>query len=242
VLRSREMQATDFEFRYRFWIIAGLYLVTFGCYRLDHVNSAQALLRALGLPAGDGPWLHAAFALGAVLAAAGALIRTWASAYLHSHIVHDGALHTEGVVADGPYRHLRNPLYLGSFLLALAMGLVASRLGFVTLIIGTFFIFFRLIGREEAELLASQGESYRSYYDAVPRLWPALKSRVPASGARPVWGQAIVGETLFWVLSTACVWLAVTFDGRGFQWICFAGIVLYILLLRVWKRKRESTP
>lgn len=234
------MRAAAFEFRYRFWIIAALFGVTFGLYAVDRVNVAQALLRALGLPAGDGPWLHAIFALGAVLAAAGALIRTWASAYLHSHIVHDGALHTEGVVADGPYRHLRNPLYLGNFLLALAMGLISSRLGFVVLMIGTCFIFFRLIGREEAELLASQGESYRRYYDTVPRLWPAFKPRVPASGTRPLWGQAILGETLFWVLVVACVWMAVTFDGRGFQWICFTGIVLYIVLLSVWKRKREE--
>jgi protein-S-isoprenylcysteine O-methyltransferase Ste14 len=236
------MRATAFEFRYRFWLIAALFALTFSLYAVDRVNTAQALLRALGLPAGDGPWLHAAFALGAVLAAAGALIRTWASTYLHSEIVHDGALHTGAVVADGPYRHLRNPLYLGNFLLALAMGLIASRLGFAVLMLGTCFIFFRLIGREEAELLASQGESYRRYYDAVPRLWPSLRPRVPASGARPLWGQAIVGETLFWVLVLACIWIAVTFNGRGFQWICGAGIVLYILLLSVWKRKREAKP
>ena len=162
------------------------------------------------------------------------------TAYLRTEIVHDPELHSEGVVADGPYRHLRNPLYLGNILLDFAMGLVASRLGFVVLIVGTFVIFLRLIGREEAELLKVQGESHRAYRDAVPRLWPALRPRLPASGARPVWWQAFWGETLFWVLFLACVWLALTFDTRGFQVIVFVGLILYIVLSRVWKRRREQ--
>jgi protein-S-isoprenylcysteine O-methyltransferase Ste14 len=233
------MRATEFEFRYRFWIIAGLFFVTFGCYAIDHVNSSQALLRALGRPASGWP-LHLIFGISAALAGLGALLRTWASAYLPSEIVHDADLHTEGVVADGPYRHLRNPLYLGNFLLAFAMGLIASRLGFAILLVGTYLIFYRLIGREEEHLLAAQGESYRAYRNAVPRLWPTLTSRVPASGAKPVWGQAITGETLFWFLFLACLWLAVTFNGKGFQAIIFTGIVLYLLLLPVWKRRRQA--
>ena len=36
-------QATDFEFRNRFWFIAGIYAVTFGCYSLDKTNAAVAL-------------------------------------------------------------------------------------------------------------------------------------------------------------------------------------------------------
>jgi protein-S-isoprenylcysteine O-methyltransferase Ste14 len=233
------MRATEFEFRYRFWIIAGLFFITFGCYAIDHVNSSQALLRAMGLRASGRP-LHLLFGISAALAGLGALIRTWASAYLRSEIVHDSALHSGRVVADGPYRYLRNPLYLGNLLLAPAMGLVASRLGFVFIVVATFIFIFRLIGREESELLASQGDSYRAYYNAVPRLFPALTPRVPASGTRPQWGQAIVGETLFWVLFLAIVWIAVTFNGPGFEWICFGGIALYVVLLRVWKRKREA--
>jgi protein-S-isoprenylcysteine O-methyltransferase Ste14 len=51
--------------------------------------------------------------------------------------------------ADGPYRYLRNPLYLGAILIALGLGLTASRLGF-GLLVGAITAFtLRLIGREE---------------------------------------------------------------------------------------------
>jgi len=75
-------------------------------------------------------------------------------------------------VADGPYRHLRNPLYLGTILLAVAIGTMASRIGFLVLTVGMILFVYRLILREEANLLRSQGESYRRYFEAVPRLIP----------------------------------------------------------------------
>src|SRR2546430_1608841 len=82
----------------------------------------------------------------------------------------DPKLRTERLVADGPYRHVRNPLYLGTDLLALAMTPLASRLGAVTLAAGIFFFNLRLINREEAGLRAAQGESYARFMEAIPRL------------------------------------------------------------------------
>jgi hypothetical protein len=37
------LQASDCEFRNRFWIIAAIYAVTFGCYRVDATNVTIAL-------------------------------------------------------------------------------------------------------------------------------------------------------------------------------------------------------
>jgi len=45
-----------------------------------------------------------------------------AEAYLHSSVVHDSQLHSDRLVADGPYRRVRNPLYLGNILLAFGLG------------------------------------------------------------------------------------------------------------------------
>src|SRR5712692_873879 len=103
------MRATTFEFRQRFWIIAGVFAAGFACYWIDHVNAAQALA---------GGHVRLVFGLGAGVAALAALIRTWAAAYLRTEVVKDSALHTDRLVADGPYRHVRNPLYLGTALLA----------------------------------------------------------------------------------------------------------------------------
>jgi protein-S-isoprenylcysteine O-methyltransferase Ste14 len=62
-------------------------------------------------------------------------------------------MHSELLVADGPYRHVRNPLYLGNVLQAFGIGLMASRLGFAFLTIANTIFMIRLILREEAGLL-----------------------------------------------------------------------------------------
>ena len=73
--------------------------------------------------------------------------------------------------------------------------------------------------REEEGLLQTQGEPYRAYLNAVPRLWPALTPRVASGGGQPRWGQAILGEMFVWLLGAAVLCLAITLN------ITLAGIV-----------------
>ncbi|HEY4596048.1 MAG TPA: isoprenylcysteine carboxylmethyltransferase family protein, partial [Thermoanaerobaculia bacterium] len=184
--------------------------------------------------------VHAVFGVAACLVGIAALVRTWAAAYLQSERVHDANLRTEGVVADGPYRHVRNPLYLGSLLLAVGMGLIASRLGLVILVVGQLIFFLRLIGREESELLATQGERYRAYFDAVPRLLPSLRPRVPASGLQPRWPQAFLGEVFFWLLFAGVAWFAVTLSSRTIPIVAVVGMGIYFVMLAVLRRRRTA--
>ena len=62
------------------------------------------------------------FASGAALVFVAALLRTWATAYLRTEIVHDAPQHAEALVADGPYRYVRNPLYLANLPLIAGVG------------------------------------------------------------------------------------------------------------------------
>jgi hypothetical protein len=101
------------------------------------------------------------------------------------------------VVADGPYRHVRNPLYLGTWLFTLAMILFMQRGGAVFTLLAITIVQLRLIGGEEFFLSASLGESYAAYCKRVPRMLPALRAQVPASGGRPRWGMAAFGEIYF---------------------------------------------
>jgi protein-S-isoprenylcysteine O-methyltransferase Ste14 len=241
------MRATDFEFRHRFWVIGAIFWAGFSCYFLDPQNAAVALIRTLhgGAVDFDVPAarhaLQLVFALGAALAALGAAVRTWASAYLASERVHDPELRSESLVADGPYRHVRNPLYLGLLLLTLGLAPTASRLGFPVLIAGITVVCLRLIGREEAELLASQGESYAAYLRAVPRLWPALRPRLPAGGQPPRWGQAWAGEGFVWGLAAASAIFAATLDMKIFEVAAIALFGGYLVMQQVWKRVRART-
>lgn len=202
------MQATEFEFRNRFWVIAALFFSGFACSFLDHRNAAGALA------GGNATGVHLVLGAGALLAVLAAAVRTWASAYLHTEVVKDHALHADRLVADGPYRHLRNPLYLGTLLLAVCFGLMASRLGFVVIVGGLLVVVLRLIGREETALSRTQGAAYAEYVARVPRLWPALAPRVPASGARPQWRQAVTGELMMWAFAIGAAAFAATFEPR----------------------------
>jgi protein-S-isoprenylcysteine O-methyltransferase Ste14 len=220
------MQATEFEFRRRVWIIVAIFVAAFMCYLFDPVNvSIQAAEWLIGRPLrvhtpGDRHLVQAFFAIGAALTILAALIRTWGTAYLHSDVVHDSKLHTEGLVADGPYRYLRNPLYLGSMLMAVGFSVVASRIGFLVLIAASTIFYNRLIRREEAALLVTQGKSYGEYLALVPRLWPGFRPRLASGTLKPQWGQAWLGEARTWLL--ACAMIAYT--------ATLSLVLLYIIL------------
>ena len=144
----------------------------------------------------DNPFaIRAAFAFAALLVVLAALIRTWAAAYLRSSVVHDGQLHTDALVASGPYRYVRNPLYIGGLLLSVGMGMVASRTGAIVIIGGALAITLALIDAEERHLTAAQGESYAAYRRSVPRLVPSLTPRLPAANLAPRWTHASARAT-----------------------------------------------
>lgn len=232
------MRAAAFEFRHRFVIVTAIYFMGFGCYRLDHHNSAEAILSLIGQDSLLSIRLLIAF--GALIIALGAMLRTWATAYLHSDVVHDTLLHSDRLVADGPYRHVRNPLYLGVFLMNFGMGLLASRLGFCVIFFGVLFFQLRLIFREEAQLLATQGDSYARYLKAFPRLWPSFVPRLPAGGRLPQWRQAFIGEAFIWAFAAATFSYALTLR-LEITWGIIGVALAWYTILQVRLRGRGST-
>lgn len=239
-------RATTFEFRYRFWFIAGIIWAGFLLYSVDHVNAAEALSRAAlgGNPdensAVFGRYVTGFFALGTLIVALAAWIRSWAESYLHSSIVHDSALHGEQLVAGGPFRYLRNPLYMGTVLLAVGLGVLASRTGFLVMSLGMVLFTYRLILREEATLLQSQGESYRRYLAAVPRLIPSVRPRVPASGAKPNWLDGFTGEIFMWGGAAAMAVFTATRNLVYFWIVLGSGFVIYSLQYLLRPRRKPA--
>jgi protein-S-isoprenylcysteine O-methyltransferase Ste14 len=239
------MKATDFEFRNRFWIFGLIFGLGFWLYALDHVNSVQCLINiTIGANSPHADLLaRCALAFAALLTLLAALLRTWATSYLRSDVMQDHDLRAERLVASGPYRHVRNPLYLGNFLMAVGMGFLASRLGFVVIVLGNLIFCLRLIGLEESNLQKEQGESYFEFCRRVPRLWPSLRPRLPDSGLKPHWKQALIGELFMWGFFVAMAAFAVTLNAKALWITIAASIVLYIASSYVISsRKKSDTP
>ena len=190
------IQASEFEFRHRSLLNLIHFWISFQVYSFDKTNVVWWLV-SWDTPQGARR-ARILFAVAALLLLMAASVRTWAAAYLSSSVVHDTKLHTEALVADGPYRHVRNPLYLGTFLMTVGLGFLASRVGFAFLVVGAAIRILRLVGREESELQRQRGEPFREYCRRVPRFLPSLAPRLPAGGRSPQWGQAFAGEAIMW--------------------------------------------
>jgi protein-S-isoprenylcysteine O-methyltransferase Ste14 len=240
------MRAADWDFRYRFWVFLAIFSVGLSLYSLDHENIAGWLVKMVRPPSSN-PFdlrlgvFHWIFGAAALLAGIGAFVRTWAAAYLRSEIVHDESLHSDRVVADGPYRHVRNPLYLGLVLAAVGLATLASRAGALVILVAVPFFTLRLIGREEAALAASGGDPYRAYCAAVPRLLPSLTPRLPPGDTRPRWGQGFAGELFFWAIALSLALFATTLKIEHFYQALGAAFVLRFLLAVLWWRRRPAS-
>ena len=238
------MRAARFEFQHRFWIILAIYLVGFAFSANDH-TSFIGWLRHLIAPSvaretsAAETFARVVILSGALLVFVAAAIRTWGAAYLQTDVVHDTAQHSEALVADGPFRYTRNPLYLASVVMAAGIGVLASRAGFVFLVVANWVFVYRLIFREEEALLQSQGESYRAYLDAVPRFWPALQPCVPASARAPQWTQAFAGESFVWIFGLAELLIAITLNARVGLIAFLLAFFAYRIPIRLVQTRRE---
>ncbi len=220
------MRATEFEFRNRFWIIAAIFCVAFLCYEFDGMSFANAVVRCLATVLG---WSSKAISVrwvlvvGAGLTTLAAWLRTWAASYIGSDVIHDAEFRSERLVADGPYRYVRNPLYLGLILLSVGIALNASRIGFVIIVVGVVVFILRLIAAEESVLATEQGEQFREYRRRVPGLWPSWYPRIRAAGRRPHYVQAVLGESICWIAALATTVLAISLEGSWAAMIAICG-------------------
>lgn len=132
--------------------------------------------------------------LGALAAAIGAWLRVWGAAWLGYETVHHGQMQGGAVMASGPFRYVRNPLYMGGWFTMVALSLLMPPSGSLFTIVLMTIHFLRLILSEEAFLAAQLGEPYAEYRRLVPRLIPRLTPRLAASSAQPHWLAAVLAE------------------------------------------------
>jgi protein-S-isoprenylcysteine O-methyltransferase Ste14 len=133
-------------------------------------------------------------AIAALIAAVGAILRVWGSAWLGPATVVHGKMLAGAVMADGPYRYVRNPLYLGLWCMVAALAFLMPVSGSLFAMVALTVFLLRLTLGEEAFLRAKLGEPYQEYLRAVPRLIPRLRTTLRPTGNEPHWLRALASE------------------------------------------------
>ena len=114
--------------------------------------------------------------LGALTGVIGLCLRACAAGYLRKQ---------EVLTVTGPYAYTRNPLYLGSAILALGAGIAARSWISAIILIIYFAVFYSAVMRREAkELHLRHGASFEEYARTVPLFMPRLTAaKLPGDSA-----------------------------------------------------------
>ncbi len=109
--------------------------------------------------------------LGFLFIFTGVLLRMFSRGHKKSYSNKGGKL-----VTSGPYALVRNPMYLGSFLIGVGFVLMLWPIWFLPLFGWMFFLRFRKqVVKEEAFLTKLFKSEYETYCKKVPRIFPSLK-------------------------------------------------------------------
>jgi len=155
-------------------------------------------------------WVAACFAIAAWL------LRLWGSSYHQSGVVMSGDVVADTLTVAGPYRYVRNPLYLGNILLAIGIGSVGPPVVTLLVIALNVWFVYRLVAIEERFLRAAFGAAYERYCAAVPRLLPRFTpARLPAEPRKPNIAYGFLTELFSLGFACGMVYFALALPSGG---------------------------
>jgi protein-S-isoprenylcysteine O-methyltransferase Ste14 len=129
------------------------------------------------------------FFIGLAIALSGEMIRLWAVRYAGSATRTTGRVGADELVTTGPYAYMRNPLYVGNFLLSFGILIIAWPWMPWFMLIYLLLFYFQysaIISLEEDFLKKKFGAHYADYLEHVPSFIPRLSAwgkgnRVPTA-------------------------------------------------------------
>ena len=115
----------------------------------------------------------------------GEMLRVWSAGHLQKEKI---------LTTGGPYRFIRNPLYLGSFFIAIGFSLIAGSIWIWVLVFAYFALCYIPVVRYEEKFLAQKfPEEYPKYATRVPAFYPTLRI-FPHGTTQFSWRQAIANK------------------------------------------------
>ncbi|MBX3178672.1 MAG: isoprenylcysteine carboxylmethyltransferase family protein [Candidatus Hydrogenedentes bacterium] len=144
------------------------------------------------------------WAAGLALFAAGVLVRVWAQMHLHYRL-----RVRKNLTTTGPYRFVRNPIYIANTAMLLALTIISGLLWFLPFMLAwCAAVYTFVVRREEAHLAEKYGTPYRAFLESTPRWlpkWP--ESAGEHAEVRRYARSSVVAELhcLLWLLPFAAV-------------------------------------
>ena len=108
------------------------------------------------------PTLHS-LAIGLPVSVLGMALRGWAAGCLAKN---------RELATGGPYAYTRNPLYLGTLIVAVGLVVAARSVGLGVLFAAVFFLIYLPVIQNEQQHLRRLFPEYAEYAARVPALWP----------------------------------------------------------------------
>jgi protein-S-isoprenylcysteine O-methyltransferase Ste14 len=102
---------------------------------------------------------------GVPVSLAGLALRAWAAGCLAKN---------QQLATGGPYAYTRNPLYIGTLLVAAGLAISARSIWLAALFAAVFLFVYLPVIQNEEQHLRSLFPDYAAYADRVPALWPRL--------------------------------------------------------------------
>ena len=114
-------------------------------------------------------------ALGLPLGLLGLALRAWAAGCLAKN---------RQLATGGPYAYTRNPLYLGTLLVAAGLVIASRNIGLGILFVAVFLLVYLPVIQLEEQHLRTLFPEYATYAERVPALWPRL-TPAPTRNSNP---------------------------------------------------------
>jgi protein-S-isoprenylcysteine O-methyltransferase Ste14 len=148
----------------------------------------------------------ASLAWSLLLAVPGLLLRAYASGYVKKNAE---------LTVTGPYAYTRNPLYLGSILIAFGFAAASRSIWITALLALLFIVIYAPTVYSEEQFLRSTFPAYESYAKRVPRLLPRLTpARLEGEGSfsAELYRQhreynSVLGACAVYAVLVAALWL-----------------------------------
>lgn len=138
---------------------------------------------------------------GAPVCLLGEMIQMWAASHLHKD---------ERLTVSGPYSYVRNPMYIGRFILGLGFMIMTWN----PLIIGVYVVGFAVyahlrVRREEARLVDIFGDDYKRYCSETRRWLPGFRAYSGSERRRASWRQVCANHEQINMIALLVVLVAV---------------------------------